>query len=186
MTISNNASALRPGVCTSSTRPTTPYEGQYIHETDTDKILFWNGSTWYAPWDTAWGIILNKTETSTNVSFASETTTLTTASFTAVANRSYKITYSEPSISLVSGTVNGVASIIRLTNISGTVLYIQDAVTANMSLTNASVFFSFITTLSAGSTILNASMGTAGGGTARANRSSTRYAYLSIEDIGVL
>jgi hypothetical protein len=46
MTISNTASALRPGVCTSTTRPTTPYEGQYIYETDTDKTRFWNGSTW--------------------------------------------------------------------------------------------------------------------------------------------
>jgi len=46
MTISNNASALRPGVCTSSTRPTTPYEGQVIYETDTDRTLFWNGSSW--------------------------------------------------------------------------------------------------------------------------------------------
>jgi hypothetical protein len=46
MTISNNASALRPGVCTSITRPTNPYEGQIIYETDTDRVLVWNGSTW--------------------------------------------------------------------------------------------------------------------------------------------
>jgi hypothetical protein len=46
MTISNNASALRPGICTSTTRPTTPYEGQVIYETDTDKTLVWNGSAW--------------------------------------------------------------------------------------------------------------------------------------------
>jgi len=36
----------KPGVCTSSTRPASPYEGQYIYETDTDKTLFWNGSLW--------------------------------------------------------------------------------------------------------------------------------------------
>ena len=36
----------KPGVCTSSTRPASPYEGQVIYETDTDKLLFWNGSTW--------------------------------------------------------------------------------------------------------------------------------------------
>ena len=34
------------GVCTSSTRPATPYEGQVIYETDTDKTLIWNGSAW--------------------------------------------------------------------------------------------------------------------------------------------
>jgi hypothetical protein len=36
----------RPGVCTSSTRPTAPYEGQVIYETDTDRILVWDGSVW--------------------------------------------------------------------------------------------------------------------------------------------
>jgi len=46
MAISNNSTGLRPGVCTSSTRPTAPYEGQMIYETDTDKTLFWNGSAW--------------------------------------------------------------------------------------------------------------------------------------------
>ena len=46
MAISNNSTGLRPGVCTSTTRPTAPYEGQMIYETDTDKTLFWNGSAW--------------------------------------------------------------------------------------------------------------------------------------------
>jgi hypothetical protein len=36
----------KPGVCTSSTRPASPYEGQFIYETDTDKTFVWNGSTW--------------------------------------------------------------------------------------------------------------------------------------------
>jgi hypothetical protein len=34
------------GVCTSTTRPASPYEGQVIYETDTDRILFWDGTTW--------------------------------------------------------------------------------------------------------------------------------------------
>ena len=46
MTISNQSAGLRPGVCTSSTRPVTPYDGQVIYETDTDKTLVWNGSAW--------------------------------------------------------------------------------------------------------------------------------------------
>ena len=36
----------KPGVCTSSTRPASPYEGQVIYETDTDRTLVWNGSGW--------------------------------------------------------------------------------------------------------------------------------------------
>jgi len=37
---------IQPGVCTSSTRPTSPFEGQAIYETDTDLLRIWNGSAW--------------------------------------------------------------------------------------------------------------------------------------------
>lgn len=37
---------MQPGICTSSTRPTAPYEGQMIYETDTDLLRIWNGSAW--------------------------------------------------------------------------------------------------------------------------------------------
>ena len=46
MAISNNSTGLRTGVCTSSSRPTTPYNGQTIYETDTNRTLAWNGSAW--------------------------------------------------------------------------------------------------------------------------------------------
>jgi hypothetical protein len=46
MAISNNARGSQPGVCTSTTRPTAPYEGQMIYETDTDLVLVWSGSAW--------------------------------------------------------------------------------------------------------------------------------------------
>jgi hypothetical protein len=41
--------AASPGVCTSTTRPSSPYEGQVIYETDTDRVLVWNASAWVAP-----------------------------------------------------------------------------------------------------------------------------------------
>jgi hypothetical protein len=46
MGISNVSNGLRSGVCTSSTRPSAPYEGQMIYETDTDMVALWNGSAW--------------------------------------------------------------------------------------------------------------------------------------------
>lgn len=46
MSISSKATGLRPGVCTSTTRPTSPYIGQLIFETDTFKMQFWTGSAW--------------------------------------------------------------------------------------------------------------------------------------------
>lgn len=40
------SSIIKPGVCTSSTRPASPYEGQTIYCTDTDTLELWNGSAW--------------------------------------------------------------------------------------------------------------------------------------------
>lgn len=41
------SSALtKAGVCTSSARPASPYDGQVIYETDTDRTLVWNNSAW--------------------------------------------------------------------------------------------------------------------------------------------
>jgi hypothetical protein len=40
---------IQPGVCTSTTRPASPYEGQCIFETDTDRLYVWNGSAWVIP-----------------------------------------------------------------------------------------------------------------------------------------
>lgn len=52
MAISNyipNSRISQSGVCTSTTRPASPYEGQVIYETDTDRVLVWNASAWVAP-----------------------------------------------------------------------------------------------------------------------------------------
>lgn len=46
MTISNQASGIRPGVCSSTTRPTAPFTGQIIYETDTGYLRVWDGSNW--------------------------------------------------------------------------------------------------------------------------------------------
>lgn len=46
MAINSLSTGFRPGVCTSSTRPTAPYEGQFIYETDTDMLAIWNGTAW--------------------------------------------------------------------------------------------------------------------------------------------
>lgn len=40
------SSVIKPGVVTSSTRPSAPYEGQLIFETDTDRLAAYDGSTW--------------------------------------------------------------------------------------------------------------------------------------------
>jgi len=47
------SSVIKPGVCTSTNRPTVPYEGQLIYETDTDRVAAYNGSAWVG-FDTTW------------------------------------------------------------------------------------------------------------------------------------
>lgn len=39
-------SIIKTGVCTSTTRPAAPFEGQMIYETDTDTVLVYNGAAW--------------------------------------------------------------------------------------------------------------------------------------------
>lgn len=70
MAISNVGSNARPGVCTSTTRPTTPFEGQLIYETDTNRVLIWEGAAWVMVADTDQppGLQLVKTVTATSQS----------------------------------------------------------------------------------------------------------------------
>lgn len=65
MTISATTQGLRPGVCTSTSRPSTPFTGQLIFETDTNRLAVWNGTSWVflADADTPPGLQLVKTQT---------------------------------------------------------------------------------------------------------------------------
>ena len=40
------SAGLKPGVCTSTTRPSNPFEGQMIYETDTDLTYIYGGTAW--------------------------------------------------------------------------------------------------------------------------------------------
>jgi hypothetical protein len=64
------ARLVQPGVCTSSTRPASPFEGQAIFETDTDRMLIWNGTAWVipnAPAQNPTGLELVESRTVTNI-----------------------------------------------------------------------------------------------------------------------
>lgn len=55
MSISSQLAASRliqPGVCTSSTRPASPFEGQMIYETDTNRVLVFDNTAWVMIADT--------------------------------------------------------------------------------------------------------------------------------------
>ena len=89
------SAGLKPGVCTNTTRPSNPFEGQMIYETDTDKVLVWNGSAWYANWNTAWGIVAAPVSITTAQTGINTITDVTgaTITFTGIAGRYYKATF---------------------------------------------------------------------------------------------
>ena len=83
MGISNVSSNLRPGICTSSTRPSAPYEGQMIYETDTNRVLVWDNAAW---------VMIADTDTPPGMEFLGTTTfsSASTAQFTSVFNSTYR------------------------------------------------------------------------------------------------
>ena len=46
MTISATTQGIKPGVCTSTNRPSAPFDGQVIYMTDVDQTAVWDGTTW--------------------------------------------------------------------------------------------------------------------------------------------
>jgi hypothetical protein len=94
------SSVIKPGVCTSTTRPTVPYEGQLIYETDTDRVASYNGSAWVY---TATGAVVQVKSTT-----KTDTFTTTSATYTDITGLSVSITpTSTSSRILVIATVVG-------------------------------------------------------------------------------
>ena len=124
------------------------------------------------------GVMAYNQSTTSDTSITSEEVQITGSSFTAVANRYYKITYFEPN--LVSGTGYFTFQI-RQTNISGTIVqqfYLQSGTAQDRFAHGV-----WIGTLTAGSQnfVATASMSA---GTGTLSRGSARVAFLLVEDIG--
>ena len=53
--------SVKPGVCTSLTRPASPYNGQVIYMTDVDQTAVWDGSSWVvlAPIASGRNVVIN-------------------------------------------------------------------------------------------------------------------------------
>ena len=126
------------------------------------------------------GIMAFNTNTSSSAGITSEALQITSTSFTAVANRYYRITYFEPDVSVNVPTVDYVFARIRLTNISGA---IQQSGTAEISAQRSAVEISLIKTFSAGTVTICGTL-TAATGTIVSNRGADKVSYISVEDVG--
>ena len=129
-----------------------------------------------------WGIISATNVTATSSAVSVETLRITSPSFTAVANRYYRISYYEPAIQFVSGTVNSIDVQIRLTSITGTVYQLSNPRIGSVGSNPA--LCSIVTTLSAGATVFVGTFKPSGGGTAQCYGAATAVAQLVIEDLG--
>jgi hypothetical protein len=66
---SGASSVIKPGVVTSSTRPSSPFVGQLIYDTTISQTLVWNGSAWIgAAGKVAQVVSTSKTDTFTSTS----------------------------------------------------------------------------------------------------------------------
>lgn len=81
--------------CTSGTRPTAQ-EGMAIWETDTDKLLIYNGVSWQPPWNLPWGKQAYATTAANHSGIGSTFTEVHSGSWratcTVTKNRLYRIT----------------------------------------------------------------------------------------------
>ena len=143
----------------------------------------WNGLAWTPPWNTAWGYVTQKTEAGNFTIQTTEASAIISPSFTASANRYYKITYYEPAVQVTGGAGNYVLARIRLTNASGTQL--QQAQTQASGATSVanSLCLTVITTLSAGSTVVVGTL-LSNTGSPASYRAAGTLAVISVEDIG--
>ena len=122
------------------------------------------------------GVMSYTTHTS-NVSFTGETTIITGNAFTAVANRYYKITYFEPTI---TNTSAGYA-VVKIKN-GATVLNSCNSPQFNNDAAGYQSICIDVRTFSAGSVTLTATLQSTGAGIAKAT--STQFGFLLVEDIG--
>jgi hypothetical protein len=128
---------------------------------------------------------LATSSTSYTVTTSAAIATGMTATFTAVANRNYKITYFEPQV-LTPSVVNGfVSATIRLTNAAGAAYVVTYNQTNTAAPTTQINNTSVITTFSAGSvTLVGCLVANSTTGTPIATRAATALAYILVEDIG--
>ena len=130
------------------------------------------------------GVMALTKATATDATVTTEEVQITSSSFTAVANRYYKITYFEPAMSVNSASVVFTLKIRQGTTTAGTQLASALAVNTSGSIFNPTEGICYaVTTFSAGATQVCATLACTAG-TASASRSATQAAFILVEDIG--
>ena len=130
------------------------------------------------------GIVATATSSAVTLTGTVEAVSITASTFTAIANRYYKITYTEGQIYLSGAYQNPGSARIRLTNAAGTLKGLSSFY--NSSTITVGAVVTCITTLPAGATVIVGTLGVAqtpGASTWNAYRTELP-AQIWVEDIG--
>jgi len=126
------SSVIKPGVCTSTTRPSVPYEGQLIYETDTDRVAAYNGSAWVY---TLGGLVGFANGTSTSAFSANnQLSALQLTSVPIVAGRRYMI-FGTLAVQFSNSNASGKYLFLNVGSSNWTLYHIVNATTANYTIT---------------------------------------------------
>ncbi len=171
----------KPGViANAAARPASPYQGQVVYQLDTNGIYAWNGSSWTLPWNMPWGAVSRTSYTSDQGSITTEVdVTGSSQTFTAVANRLYKLSFQASYFSTVAGNM----PLVRFKDGSTQIGYFQ-LFTAQTSAYSTMVNCHLVTTFSAGSHTIKATIATFTGSGNGNLQGSVTATTLLIEDIG--
>jgi hypothetical protein len=160
-------------------------EGMTAYIDDLNSIQTYDGSNWVEIANTASkaprGLVAISALT-TNTSFLNAETNRTSVSFTAVANRNYKVTYFEPNLNNSQNNTTGF--FLRLDGVGATLL---SSYAHAMQAGYAQVMnIQYIGTFTAGTRTLFINGNTNAGTATVANASSTSRGFLMVEDLGIV
>jgi len=141
---------------------------------------FVSGAILTAAQQNAFGFgVVGYTEITTNTNNFSTIGTIISATFTAIANRYYKITYFERYL-----LGNGGVTQVTLTIANTALTALQESVVYTSTTNGISCIAMTVETFTAGSQTINARLTSTGGTNSTAGRAATSPAFLLIEDIG--
>ena len=176
--------------CTSGTRPSSPPEGMTIYETDTDKMLTYVSATtgWVPPCNKPWGVVTATSGGTSGYGYCRITTaqngvgtsatdvTNATVTFTAVANRLYRVTASADLLQAATATEGQIQLLVDGTAYA----------TSRIGITTTDRFavIATVLTLSAGSHTLKLQAQAISSGTLNIQAATNAPIMLAIEDAG--
>ena len=126
------------------------------------------------------GVMAYNEVTATDSTITAEEVQITGSSFTAVANRYYRITYFEPN--LLGSAAGTFQQRIRLTNLAGTLQQVSNVTMVTIGNAGAGICSTVVTLIAGTQNFVGTLQASAGTGTA--TRSATLKAWLLVEDIG--